>query len=695
MTRVFISSTSKDLRDYRQAAIDVCLQLDLHPIGMEYFPAMGMGATAGSKRKLDAAGLYVGIFAHRYGYIEDGYNQSVTEIEFDYAGERGLDRLCFLLDPTHDWPDDSDHRETDSVKTAKMATFKARIDKAVIRAQFTDVNDFKARLMAALVTWQGKHPEGATTQQNVTTIYSTATGVLVEHPDDVPHLPEKLIGRDDLLAQTLAALATHESVLLLQGFGGIGKTALAAWIARGYLQNGDSPVLWLEAKNAEVRALLEGLARAVDESQVRAVAGQSPDGQRQAVRSLLRAAGVKLVVLDNAWNAGALKAALDAIPTGIPVLVTSRHRLPAAVRLEVGVLSRPASLELLRLHSKQPAGEGGNGADELCALLGDHAYAVEIAGKTLDVDGLTPADLVRRIQDTPHTLQMPENFAESGRESIAGLIEVSLTALRAQDETAYQAFLAFGAFFAPVVTPELLGMYFALPSESESGIGQSLRSSPVGEQKVTNIPDNTAEMLKQVAGDEFDLTEFFEMVMRPLQAESTSGDVKEGNPLPLREQDKANLIDNTAEILRQIADGELDLSKLVDMVMELLQAEIPLEVDTAPIEATLTLLARRGLADHRPATENTVASYQVHDLAHSYARAQQSATAQERALTACLMYTKKYKQPSLANFAALRPTLDTLMGAADWALENGNFQKTEDFAWGLNGAADGFLTLQG
>ena len=74
---------------------------------MEYFPAMAEGATEGSKKKLEHANLYVGIFAYRYGYIENGYDLSVTEIEFDYAGERRLSRLCFLADPSFPWPPDA------------------------------------------------------------------------------------------------------------------------------------------------------------------------------------------------------------------------------------------------------------------------------------------------------------------------------------------------------------------------------------------------------------------------------------------------------------------------------------------------------------------------------------------------------------------------------------------------------------
>lgn len=104
ITRVFIGSTGLDLKDYREIARDLCLELRFVPIMMENFEAMGVGATAGSKKKLDEADLYVGIFAYSHGYIEQGYDKSIAEIEFDYAGERNIDRLCFVVDPTFPWP---------------------------------------------------------------------------------------------------------------------------------------------------------------------------------------------------------------------------------------------------------------------------------------------------------------------------------------------------------------------------------------------------------------------------------------------------------------------------------------------------------------------------------------------------------------------------------------------------------------
>jgi Domain of unknown function (DUF4062) len=119
--KAFISSTSVDLHEYRQAAIQVCNELGLVPIAMEFFEAMGKGAGAGSKQELDDADLYIGIFAHRYGYIEEG-----TEMEFDYAAELQLDRLCFVIDPDHDWPLDAGIRSTSTSSSGSSSGWRGR-----------------------------------------------------------------------------------------------------------------------------------------------------------------------------------------------------------------------------------------------------------------------------------------------------------------------------------------------------------------------------------------------------------------------------------------------------------------------------------------------------------------------------------------------------------------------------------------
>jgi tetratricopeptide (TPR) repeat protein len=436
--RVFISSTSLDLKKYRQAAIETCQMLGFEAIAMENFEAMGVGATEGSKRKLREADLYVGIIAHRYGYTERGYDRSVTEIEFDYAGERALDRLCFIVDPAHTWPKNAYDRKN----TERLDEFKAKVEKSVIRSLFTTVDDFREKLVQALVNWQEWR---SARSGELDAIYATM-------PDDIPGQPETLFGRDDLVSEVNSLLDKGKRVLL-QGFGGMGKTALAAHIAANRIAEGKGPAIWLRAGTEDRDDLFTALARPFGAQQT-LIKETSPAAQARIVRLLLDEHNVALIVLDDVWNARALTQLLNvnAIPGGVPILVTSRHRFTGLTRLDVGKLSRKAALALLGDEDWVNDAD----ANSLCEKLGDHAFAVRVAGLTLALDGLTPRELSERIGSAPWKLTVPDGMEEEGRTSVEELLNTSLFTL---DEESRAAFLAFGAFFTSSATPEMLAIY--------------------------------------------------------------------------------------------------------------------------------------------------------------------------------------------------------------------------------------------
>src|SRR5690606_25331108 len=101
---------------------------------------------------------------------------------------------------------------------------------------------------------------------------------------------------------------------------------------------------------------------------------------------------------------------------------------------------------------------------------------------TLNVDEVTPADLLRRVENAPHNLHVPEDLALEGRRSIADLIEISMEALRGKGDEgrmACEIFLAFGAFFTPSATPELLALFFrGTPEISDELLVEIRRDNP-------------------------------------------------------------------------------------------------------------------------------------------------------------------------------------------------------------------------
>ena len=123
-------------------------------------------------------------------------------------------------------------------------------------------------------------------------------------------------------------------------------------------------------------------------------------------------------------------------------------------------LERDAATELLKHYanllpapllpfspSEIAGGQGGRGAEEinaLCELLGDHAFAIRLAG--LALRETNPEELYERIKNAPHDLKVPSELKEVGRESVASLLNVSLETL---DDRAYETFLSYGILESP------------------------------------------------------------------------------------------------------------------------------------------------------------------------------------------------------------------------------------------------------
>lgn len=273
---------------------------------------------------------------------------------------------------------------------------------------------------------------------------------LIQTVNDVPQQAEKLIGRDALMLEIETLLERNERVLL-HGFGGMGKTVLAAEIVMHCVQANAVPILWLHADSSDAGVMLEALARPFNAN--KQIANADSDAKKQVIRNLLSAQAVKLVVLDDAADGKALKQLIDAIPAAIPVLVTSRQRVPVGPIRDVGELDQDAAIAVLNHYAHESFSIAQ--AQGLCQQLGYHAYALEIAGRTLQVDGLAPNELLQRIADAPHLLAVPEEFDDEKHESLKGLFDDSIEVLSPEIQ---QVFFAFGQLFVPAATPELLAL---------------------------------------------------------------------------------------------------------------------------------------------------------------------------------------------------------------------------------------------
>ena len=144
---VMVSSTARDLPRHREQAMDACLMQNLFPKMMEYLPASDANAIKASLQMVDEADLYLGVIAFRYGYVPKGHKISITEMEYERAGKRGIPRLMFLMDENH--PLLASDVET-GPGAVKVRAFRERIGLDRVIATFTSPEDLRAKVVQAL-----------------------------------------------------------------------------------------------------------------------------------------------------------------------------------------------------------------------------------------------------------------------------------------------------------------------------------------------------------------------------------------------------------------------------------------------------------------------------------------------------------------------------------------------------------------
>lgn len=146
-TTVLISSTTDDLAEHREKVKDACLSQGVFPLMMEHLSARSTNAVRISKEMVDQADVYLGIFAWRYGYVPEGYDRSITEIEYDRAVERGMPRFVFIMSEDHPLSNkDVDKGE----KAVKLVQLKERLLRENVVGFFRSADDLSFRVAVSL-----------------------------------------------------------------------------------------------------------------------------------------------------------------------------------------------------------------------------------------------------------------------------------------------------------------------------------------------------------------------------------------------------------------------------------------------------------------------------------------------------------------------------------------------------------------
>ncbi len=154
--KVYLSSTYRDLQEYRAAVDQILRKMGHDVIGMEQYAAEGSRPLARCKRDVALADVYVLMLGWRYGYRptdENPQRLSITELEYRHALANGKTVLAFLLDPNLPWPPNAmDSASADSETAEAISRFRSEVGSQFLAGMFSNPADLASQVAAAVAT---------------------------------------------------------------------------------------------------------------------------------------------------------------------------------------------------------------------------------------------------------------------------------------------------------------------------------------------------------------------------------------------------------------------------------------------------------------------------------------------------------------------------------------------------------------
>ncbi len=156
---MYVSSTFRDLTEFRKKVIETIRRMGLVDVAMEHYNAQSDPPSKVCVDDVRACDVYVGIVAWRYGDIPPGETSSITESEYRAAVEAEKICLIFLLQGDEPWPPPLMDDDLTRVKR-----FRAELLQRRLAVQFRNPDELGKLVATALYNEIAKAGGGASSR---------------------------------------------------------------------------------------------------------------------------------------------------------------------------------------------------------------------------------------------------------------------------------------------------------------------------------------------------------------------------------------------------------------------------------------------------------------------------------------------------------------------------------------------------
>ena len=389
---------------------------------MEVFGARPDGATQASLKDLEESELFVGIYAHRYGYVPTGSTISITEQEYDHARKLAKPMFCFIVKEDFPWPPLM--IENDDPAKSKLRAFKARIKTNSVIDVFTTPEDLASKVVAAVgryITHSDRMVKiQGTGEDNNTSNILAAAKITTKRTVSFTGEKSIFVGRHDYIDNKLKqSLITPGSYVSIVGPGGSGKSQLAFKAIHQYYEKEavfdlvlpiyfDTGIIAFDQFLSKIAIKLPSSSIEINEFEKKGI-----DERKDVIRNILNKKTHPLIFADNfetisyPINIAKLndqaQSLLDdcvkikyflnnEIPENTSVLITSRERINLGGRekiIDLEGLNEDECKELfstlvVEQYLKNPTSDRiKQQIDNLLQKMGGHPLSIEIMAKNV------------------------------------------------------------------------------------------------------------------------------------------------------------------------------------------------------------------------------------------------------------------------------------------------------------------------